>query len=134
MASTSEMNPKYETKMLIGGELKEGEGEALKIYNPSTGQVIAEIKEASAEQVNRAVEAAHHAFPAWSQLSAKDRSVALLSIADTIEANSELLARLESDNCGKPFTLALTDELPAIVDTFRFFAGACRSLPGLAAG
>ena len=58
----------------------------------------------------------------------------LLQLADAIDANAEELARLESNNCGKPSSAALNDELPAVADVFRFFAGACRVMQGSAAG
>ncbi|MFC4864993.1 aldehyde dehydrogenase family protein, partial [Pseudomonas sp. MAHUQ-62] len=85
-------------------------------------------------QVDAAVRAADAAFPAWSQTSPKDRSTLLLKLADRIDAHAEELARLESQNCGKPYAAALNDELPAIADVFRFFAGASRCMSGSAAG
>ena len=119
---------------LIGGQLVSGQGEPYNVFNPALGTVILTVPEASIEQVNQAVDAAAAAFPTWSRLTPKDRSYALLKLADKIESHSETLARLESQNCGKPFTAVLNDELPAIVDCFRFFAGASRSLQGTAAG
>ena len=77
--------------------------------------------------------AADAAFDAWSQTS-PDRSTLLLKLADRIDAGAEELARLESDNCGKPYAAALNDELPAVADVFRFFAGASRCMSGSAAG
>ena len=93
-----------------------------------------EIHEASEAQVDAAVRAADAAFDSWSQTSPKDRSSLLLKLADTIDAHAEELARLESNNCGKPYSAALNDELPAIADVFRFFAGASRCMGGSAAG
>ena len=58
----------------------------------------------------------------------------LLKLADAIEAQAETFARLESLNCGKPYARALGDEIPAVADCFRFFAGACRTLTGPLAG
>ena len=58
----------------------------------------------------------------------------LLKLADLIDSIAEEIAKLESLNTGKPFHLALNDELPAISDVFRFYAGACRNMPGAAAG
>ena len=112
----------------------EGRGEPQPIFNPSLGKVIASIPEATIEQVNEAVAAAVAAFPAWARLTPKDRSLTLLKIADAIEKNQETFAALESENCGKPYNSMLNDEMPAIVDVFRFFAGACRSLQGTVAG
>lgn len=92
-------------KLLINGELVSGEGEKQPVYNPATGDVLLEIAEASAEQVDAAV-----------------RAECLLKLADVIEENGQVFAELESRNCGKPLHSAFNDEIPAIVDVFRFFA------------
>ena len=123
-----------QTKLLINGQFVAGEGTKLDILNPSTGEVIGQIAEASEAQVDTAVRAANAAFDGWSQTAPKDRAMLLLRLADRIEEHAEELARLESVNCGKPYAAALNDEIPAIADVFRFFAGACRVLPGSAAG
>ena len=121
-------------KLLINGELVVGEGEAQPVYNPATGEVLLEIHEASAAQVDAAVNAADHAFTQWGQTTPKQRSECLHKLADMIEAHAETFARLESLNCGKPLHCVVNDEIPAVVDVFRFFAGAARCLNGLAAG
>ncbi|SDN11839.1 gamma-aminobutyraldehyde dehydrogenase [Pseudomonas jinjuensis] len=123
-----------QTKLLINGQFVAGEGEGLDVLNPATGEVIGKIAEASEAQVDGAVRAAHTAFDGWSQTAPKDRALLLLRLADRIEEHAEELARLESDNCGKPYAAALNDEIPAIADVFRFFAGASRCLTGSAAG
>ncbi|WP_371230309.1 gamma-aminobutyraldehyde dehydrogenase [Pseudomonas sp. QE6] len=123
-----------QTKLLINGQLVAGEGEKLAVLNPSLGTTLVEIAEATPAQVDAAVLAADAAFDSWSQTAPKDRSLLLLQLADAIDANAEELARLESNNCGKPYTAALNDELPAVADVFRFFAGACRVMQGSAAG
>ncbi|GAO73848.1 gamma-aminobutyraldehyde dehydrogenase [Meiothermus ruber] len=121
-------------KMLIGGEFVAGESTPLEILNPATGEVLLKLPEASVEQVKQAVAAAEKAFEAWSQTTPKDRSMMLLKLADKIDEHAEELARLESLNCGKPYLAALNDEIPAISDCFRFFAGAVRSMTGALAG
>ncbi|EPX7325915.1 aldehyde dehydrogenase family protein [Escherichia coli] len=121
-------------KLLINGELVSGEGEKQPVYNPATGDVLLEIAEASAEQVDAAVRAADAAFAEWGQTTPKVRAECLLKLADVIEENGQVFAELESRNCGKPLHSAFNDEIPAIVDVFRFFAGAARCLNGLAAG
>jgi len=123
-----------QTKLLINGQLVAGEGPAYDVLNPSLGATLVSINEATAAQVDAAVRAADHAFDAWSQTTPKDRSALLLKLADAIEAHGEELAKLESANCGKPYAAALNDEIPAIADVFRFFAGASRCLNGSAAG
>jgi aminobutyraldehyde dehydrogenase len=123
-----------QTKMLIGGAFVAGEGTPEAILDPATGATIATINEASPEQIDAAVTAAAAAFPAWSRTTPAARSAMLLQLADRIEAEAEAFARLESKNCGKPPARALEDELPPIIDCFRFFAGAARCLPASAAG
>ncbi|PYY81939.1 gamma-aminobutyraldehyde dehydrogenase [Pseudomonas sp. TKO26] len=123
-----------QTKLLINGALVAGEGESLAVYNPSLGQVLVQTREASRAQVDAAVQSASAAFTGWSQTPPKERAALLLKLADRIDAQAQEFARLESDNCGKPFNAVLQDELPAVSDVFRFFAGAVRCLQGSAAG
>jgi aminobutyraldehyde dehydrogenase len=122
------------TKLLVNGKLKPGKGDDLGILDPATGKVIAHVHEASEEQIAQAVRAAAKAFPGWAATVPKDRGALLLKLADRIEAEAAEFARLESQNCGKPYAAALNDEIPAIADVFRFFAGAARSLHGTVAG
>lgn len=123
-----------QNQLLINGKLLSGEGETLPVYNPATGEVLLEIAEATPAQVDEAVNAADAAFEQWGQTTAKERAEALLKLADAIEQNAEIFAKLESQNCGKPLHCVINDEIPAVVDVFRFFAGAARCLSGLAAG
>jgi aminobutyraldehyde dehydrogenase len=122
------------TQLLIDGAFVTGEGEAERVLNPATGELLVALPEAGAEQVQRAVSAAHRAFDSWSETTPQERSRLLLKLADAIEARAEQFARLESLNCGKPFSRALGDEIPAVADCFRFFAGAARTLQGPLAG
>jgi aminobutyraldehyde dehydrogenase len=123
-----------QTKLLIKGVLTAGEGNAEAILNPATGQCIAKVPEASQEQVNEAVAAAEAAAGGWARTVPKDRAGLLLKLADRIEADGAAYAELESDNTGKPLAAALNDEIPAIADVFRFFAGAARTQHGLLTG
>lgn len=123
-----------QNKMLIDGELALGVENPEDIFNPCTGEIITQLPEASLSQVDDAVNAARLAFIHWSQTTPSERAEKLLHIAHQIEVEAATLARLEADNCGKPHHLVLADELPAIVDCFRFFAGAIRSMPAIAAG
>ncbi|MCW5609544.1 MAG: gamma-aminobutyraldehyde dehydrogenase [Rubrivivax sp.] len=120
--------------MFIDGAFVPGEGEAERVLNPATGELLVALPEASPEQLHKAVAAAHRAFGAWSETTPMERSRALLKLADAIEARAEDFARLESLNCGKPYARALGDEIPAVADCYRFFAGACRTLHGPLAG
>jgi aminobutyraldehyde dehydrogenase len=121
-------------KLLINGRLVAGQGDVEEVLNPATGKVIARIAEASTGQVNAAVKAAEAAFDGWSRTPPKDRAALLLKLADRIEAAGPEFAGLESQNCGKPLPAALNDEIPAIADVFRFFAGAARTMTGAIAG
>jgi aminobutyraldehyde dehydrogenase len=122
------------TRLLIGDALVQGDGASEDILDPATGQVIAQVPEASPAQVAQATAAAHRAFAGWSQTVPRDRAALLLELADAIEARAAELARLEARNTGKPYAAALADELPAIADVFRFFAGAARCMTGAIAG
>ena len=124
----------FPTQMLIGNALVTGDGPGEAILNPSTGDVLCTVPEASTEQLNLAVKAADRAFSGWSQTTPAERSNLLLKLADVIEAHAEQFARLESLNCGKPYARSLGDEIPAIADCFRYFAGAARCMSGPIAG
>ncbi|HEY4447462.1 MAG TPA: gamma-aminobutyraldehyde dehydrogenase [Steroidobacteraceae bacterium] len=121
------------TKLLIGGRLVTGEGAADAVLDAATGTEIASVHAASVSQVEEAVRAAEAAFPGWARTAPKERSLALLRIAEEIEADADGYAALESRNTGKPLAAARNDEMPSIADVFRFFAGVCRSPAGLAA-
>ena len=122
-----------QTRQLINGQLVEGAGSEIEVINPATGALIVKIREAGPEQVHQAVESARTAFKTWGQTTPQERSLLLLKLADRIEQKSRDFATLESLNCGKPRLRALNDEMPAIVDCFRYFAGAARCLHGSAA-
>ena len=123
-----------QSEMLIGASFERGGGVSDAIVNPRTGETILDLPEASEAQVNKAVAAARKAFATWSRTTPGERAGYLLKIADRIEADAEEFARLEALNCGKPSHAMLADEIPAIVDCYRFFAGAVRGMPAVAAG
>lgn len=134
MGKTPDFASSLHTELFIDGQFVRGEGEAEKVLNPATGELLAEVPEASYEQIHRAVLAANRAFDSWSDSTPQERSRALLKMADAVEANAESFARIESLNCGKPYPRALEDEIPAIADCFRYFAGAARNMHGPLAG
>lgn len=121
-------------QLRIGGKFESGKGAAEKVLNPRTGKLIVEVPEASNEQVDNAVFAADAAFDRWSRTTPAERSGMLLKLADKIESDAEAYADLEALNCGKPRHLVLSDEIPGVVDCFRFFAGAIRTMHGPVAG
>ena len=123
-----------QTKLLINGSLVQGEGRPESVLDPATGKPIVQVAEASRAQVDAAVAAAEGAFDAWSRTTPKDRAALLLKLADRIESDAAAFAELESRNTGKPVAAMQNDEMPAITDVFRFFAGAARTLHGPLAG
>ncbi len=117
-----------DTQMLIGSRLEAGTEVEEHVLNPRTGARIVDLPEASHTQIDTAVDAAEKAFTGWAATTPAERSGYLLKIADAIEKDADAFAALESLNCGKPINAVRNDELPAIVDCWRFFAGAIRSL------
>ncbi len=125
--------PTLYTDLLIDGAFVAGEGDPERVLNPATGELLVSLPEASVDQVHKAVSAAHRAFDSWSETTPMERSRLLLKLADAVEARAEEFARLESLNCGKPYARALGDEIPAVADCFRYFAGAARCVGGTVA-
>ncbi|MET0801959.1 MAG: gamma-aminobutyraldehyde dehydrogenase [Actinomycetota bacterium] len=123
-------------QMFIGGEwVNSTSGETRSITSPATGEVLAEVQEGSADDVDRAVAAARTAFDeTWSDSTPGERQAALLKLADIVEEHGEEFGRLESVNVGKPYAVTMSEEIPVIADQFRFFAGGARSLEGRATG
>src|SRR5437773_1669462 len=123
-------------ELFIGGEWTPGAGGgAQEIVNPATGKVIAHVPEGTEDDVNRAVAAARKAFDeGWADTTPRERSERMLKLAGAIEANGDELARIESENVGKPLAATRSEEIPPIVDCIRFFAGAARLLEGRATG
>jgi betaine-aldehyde dehydrogenase len=123
-------------QMFIGGGwVNSTSGETRSITSPATGEVLAEVQEGSADDVDRAVAAARTAFDeTWSDSTPGERQAALLKLADIVEEHGEEFGRLESVNVGKPYAVTMSEEIPVIADQFRFFAGGARSLEGRATG
>ncbi len=122
------------TQLLINGKFIKGEGAPMSVLNPATGAEITQVNEASQAQIEAAVKAAADAFSTWKKTTPSARATMLLALADAIDTNAKELAELESMNCGKPYQAALNDEMPAVADVFRFFAGAIRTMTGSLAG
>ena len=121
-------------KNFVGGEwVDSAGGETMEVVNPATGEVIAEVARSTAEDADRAVQAAKAALPEWLESTPGERAELLFKLADVIDENADELAALESQNVGKPLSYA-KDELPVAADNILFFAGAARVLEGRAAG
>jgi betaine-aldehyde dehydrogenase len=127
-----------EHKLWINGQWTDSrDGGKLAIEDPATGATIAHVVDAGREDVDRAVQAAHTAFydGRWSKKSPGERSLAIWKLADLLQSRAEEFARLESENSGKPYTLAsLGADLPFAIDNLRFFAAAARDVHGSHAG
>lgn len=122
------------TQLLINGKFVKGEGAPMSVLNPATGAEITQVNEASSAQIEAAVKSAESAFKTWKRTTPGQRAALLLALADAIDQHADDFAELESLNCGKPYLAARNDELPAVADVFRFFAGAVRNMTGSLAG
>jgi betaine-aldehyde dehydrogenase len=120
----------------IDGEwVQPAEGRTDPVVNPATGEEIAQAPSSTAQDVDRAVAAARAAFEGgWGTTTPAERALALLRLAESIEEHADEIAELESANAGKPIEAFKSDEIPAMVDNLRFFAGAARCMEGKAAG
>lgn len=125
-------------KLWINGDWQDTNGgEMMSVENPATGEIIAQVVNASAADVDAAVQAAKTAFydGRWSKLTPSERSLALLKLADLLEARSKEFAKVESEDTGKPYEFAsLGADLPFGIDNIRFFAAAARDVHGSSAG
>jgi betaine-aldehyde dehydrogenase len=129
------MSEKQTFHNIINGEVQESaSGALMDIVNPSTGEVYATAPNSDAQDVDLAFAASSAAFEKWRWSTPATRQLALLKLADVIESNAEELVGIESENTGKPFGLTMSEEIPAMVDQIRFFAGAARILEGKSTG
>ncbi|MGH3370329.1 MAG: aldehyde dehydrogenase, partial [Nocardioidaceae bacterium] len=127
--SPAEYKSRYDH--FIGGEyVPPARGGYFENPTPVTGQNFTEIARGTADDVERALDAAHGAAPAWGRTSAAERANVLNRIADRIEANLEMLAVAETWDNGKAVRETLAADLPLAVDHFRYFAGALRAQEG----
>lgn len=101
--------------------------------SPVNGQPIADFPRSTAEDIDKALDAAHAAADSWGKTSAQDRSLVLLKIADRIEENLELLAITETWDNGKAVRETLNADIPLAADHFRYFAGCIRAQEGSSA-
>ena len=114
------------TKLLINNKwVAAKSGRTFATINPSTGEEICQVAEAEAADVEIAVKAARHAFEhgPWRKMAASERAKLLLRLADLMEKNLDELAKLESLDNGKPYSVAKTVDVPASIDCYRYFAG-----------
>ena len=110
-------------KNFIDGEWVEPSGGTDTVFNPATGEELAQAPLSTPEDVDRAVKAASNAFEGWSNTTPGERALALIRLADALEEHGEELAALEIANAGKPAAAFKSDELPVMADILRCFAG-----------
>ncbi|MFT7837600.1 aldehyde dehydrogenase family protein [Saccharothrix sp. BKS2] len=115
----------------IGGDyVPPARGDYLPDRTPVTGEVFTEVARGTAEDVDRALDAAHGAARSWGRTSAAERATVLNEVADRVEDHLEALAVAETWDSGKPVREALAVDLPLAVDHFRHFAGVVRAQEG----
>ena len=118
-------------QLFIGGRFVDAQsGETLATLNPHDNSTIADVAMAGVADVDRAVDAATTALPAWRKLAAADRGRILLKLADLIEANAEELARLESLDTGHPLRDSRTLDVPRTAGCYRYFGGMADKFQG----
>jgi acyl-CoA reductase-like NAD-dependent aldehyde dehydrogenase len=121
-------------RLLINGQWLEGSGKAFDTVNPATGEVLTQVSEASASDVDQAVAAARKAFDEvggpWRKMSASERGKVLWRIADLVEKNIDELAELETLDNGKPIFESRYVDMPMVADVFRYFAGWATKIHG----
>jgi aldehyde dehydrogenase len=123
----------YESRYgnFIGGEwIAPMQGRYFENPTPITGQAFCEIPRSDEADIDKALDAAHAAAPAWGKTAPAERAAVLNKIADRIEANREALALAEAWDNGKPIREALAADIPVAADNFRYFAAALRAREG----
>jgi phenylacetaldehyde dehydrogenase len=139
IAQNIEIDPKIKSylstprPLLIGGKwVAAASGKTFPVYDPATGNILAEVAEADATDVDVAVTAARNAFDQgpWPRMSPSERGRLIWKLADLIEKHAEEFAVLESLDNGKPLTVARVADVPLTVDMFRYMAGWATKITG----
>jgi len=121
----------FQTQLFIDGEFVDAIQRAtIEVLNPHDNSKLADVAEARADDIDRAVAAAWKAFPAWRATAAADRGRLLLKLADAIEAHTDELARIESLDTGHPIRDTRGLDVPRTAATFRYFGGMADKLQG----
>ena len=117
-----------------GVQVDAKDGRTSDVVDPSTGEPYEQAPLSGAADVDAAMTAAAAAFEEWRDATPGERSLAMLRVADAVEAKAEELVQAECRNTGKPLQLTRDEEIGPMVDEFRFFAGCARLLEGRSAG
>src|SRR5262245_9587392 len=122
-----------QTECFIGGRWTPSvSGKTFETINPATEEVIAQVAEGDAADVDQAVDAAREALEngPWSTMDARDRGRLMYKLADLIEENLEELAALETLDNGKPVRDSRAADLPLTIDCLRYYAGFADKIHG----
>ncbi len=134
LSATTAGAPRRLRHFVDGAWAEPADGATSEVVDPATGQVVATAPLGSPTDVDAAYAAAARAFETWRDTTPSERQLALLRIADSLEARAGEFVELEGVDTGKPHALTASEELPPAVDQLRFFAGAARVLEGRSAG
>uniref|UniRef100_UPI002353ADC8 aldehyde dehydrogenase family protein n=1 Tax=Bulleidia extructa TaxID=118748 RepID=UPI002353ADC8 len=119
--------------LYIGGQwLPASDGKTFKTYSPADSSFLANVAEATKEDVDQAVKAAWEGFEVWKKTTPAQRAKALNQIADIIEEHADFLALLETLDNGKPIRETKALDIPFAAEHFRYFAGVIRADEGSA--
>jgi aldehyde dehydrogenase len=130
-AAMARCEVKKEYGNFIGGKsVPATKGQLFDNLSPITGQLLCKVARSTAEDVEKALDAAHAAAPVWGRTSATERSNILNKVADRLEAQLEKFAILETLDNGKPIRETMAADLPLAVDHFRYFASCVRAQEG----
>jgi betaine-aldehyde dehydrogenase len=122
-------------KMIIDGkEVESASGKRTEVLNPATEKVVGSVPSGTAQDVDRAVQAARQAFRKWSRTTPGERAALLNKLADRLDKDLQRLAEMETSQTGKPIKLSLNSDLPFANDNIRFMAAQSRVLEGTSAG
>ncbi len=119
--------------MFIDGKwVAAASGKTFPVYNPATGEVLAQVAEGDREDINRAVKAARKAFEdgPWSKMTSSERGRLIWKLGDLLEQHLEEFAQLESLDNGKPLAVARVADIPLAVDLLRYMAGWATKIEG----
>ncbi len=122
-----------ERQMLIGGDwVSAASGKTFEVFNPATGEVLANVAEGDSEDIDRAVKTARAAFEdgPWSRMTPSERGRAIHRIGDLILEHGDELAALETLDNGKPIGIAKAADIPLAADNFHYYAGWTTKLGG----
>src|SRR5208283_5719462 len=125
--------PSFQTKLLIDGKFRDSaSGRTFATVNPATEEVIAQVAEGEAADIDLAVKAARKAFDSgtWSKMDARDRGRLMNKLADLIEEHIDELAELETLDNGKPISESKSGDLPLVIDCLRYYAGWADKIQG----